>query len=634
MTHKRRDAARIAGLVMACLATAGCAGQQPLELECMDRFDIDTYVLGCWAWPSRDASDPKSEKNRAYWRALRDDGFSAFTSGNSKAGMMRHIKGPVFDKLSYDLDFIQKLGIKALVDADHWAVWHLRNLHEKVGTHPAVLGYWMSDDNADLYQHNIDVAWWLSEYAPDRVPWMTANPNPIPQSRCRMPVISTQNYAWMYRPHMPEDYLQHGFNDTCEANRLLANRYDMVAWTIMSTTSSPSQYRFQINAPAAHGAQGVWLFVYGDYARVALRRAMRPANNYLVKIAGPYLLGRRCIEVLHTGKGAPGETYGPGPGKLIEKMDDGLMAGLLTPDAKFQAGVLDADCIYIVDKRTRKFEERTEVEKLCRTLRADPDAPVPARAKQLVAKMYAEDPGPRRSHITFGPKVRAAEALLPDGSVRKYDLTASREIELPPLRGGGAVLLRIKAEPVKIIRIPEDTAVERVPFVWKFRVDTKNVAEKEKWAGPGFDDAEWKEAKVPFYLGWKRQNVGPHNGNGWYRVRWAIPEKMRKKHIYLHFGAADEQAWVYADGKLVVENSCAARKMTLGRLWHIPFHADVSGVFKDGKEHTLAVRVLNQGGCGGLVEPVYLIASDEPLDADQLWRVHKRENANWEWLWQ
>jgi len=48
------------------------------------------------------------------------------------------------------------------------------------------------------------------------------------------------------------------------------------------------------------------------------------------------------------------------------------------------------------------------------------------------------------------------------------------------------------------------------------------------------------------------------------------------------------------------------------------FTAVVTG---DGREHTIAVRV--QGA--GIDEPVCLIASDEPLDADQMFRLAKRQ---------
>jgi hypothetical protein len=74
--------------------------------------------------------------------------------------------------------------------------------------------------------------------------------------------------------------------------------------------------------------------------------------------------------------------------------------------------------------------------------------------------------------------------------------------------------------------------------------------------------------------------------------------------------------------------------MPLGRLWHIPFSGEVTKELGDGKEHVIAVRVNNQGGAGGLYEPVYLMAADEPLDEDQLWHMAKQKNKEWTWLWE
>jgi len=520
-----------------------------------------------------------------------------------------------------------------MLDANYWAVWHLPELHRRYGRHPGVLGYHISDDNGDLYQVNVDTAWWLRTFAPDRVPWMTQNPNPIPQSRCAMPVVTSQNYPWLYHGNAPEKQLQRGFMDTCNTDRLSANRYDMASWMIVFSHVSPSQYRFQMNAAAAYGAQGVWQFVYSSYLRDAMPQVSRPANHYLVRIAGPHLLGRRCWDVVHTGEAVPPLQGGPRPGGLIEAMDDELSAGILVPDSDFQAGRIAPDCVYVVDKRTVKFAERQELAKLCPRQRPS-GWTMPPRGRELIRKMLAEDPKPRAASLTFGPMVASAEALLPDGSVRRYDLGAGRRIELPALPGGGAVLLRIRcAKPLRRIVVPEGTLAEALPLHWKFSRDNKNAAQKEGWHALGFDDKAWKKIRVPAFGGWSRQSQGAA-GTGWYRMRVAVPEALRKKHLYLHFGAADEQAWVYVDGKLAVEHSCGSMKAGVGTLWTQPFHCEVADRSRDGAGHTIAVRVANNWGTGGLYEPVYWIASDEPLDADQLWRVHKRENANWEWLWQ
>lgn len=620
--------AAAAGFLYSGLASLA---ERPLEMECMKPYGVDRYVIGAWVWPPKEAPVTGTPGlNRDFWTRFRDDGFTAINTTSSRAGMMRSIKGPAFDALPYEPDFIRKLGLKVMMDADHWAVWHLKDLHEKVGKHPTVLGYRMSDDNQDLYQHNIDVVWWLSQYAPKHIPWMSANPNPIAQSRSRMPVVSSQNYPWLYSEGAPEDQLRTGFCESTEADRLVANRYDMVSWVIFSCTASPSQYRFQLNAPAAYGAQAVWMFTYNPYPQAALSEAMRPANRYLVNVAGPHLLGRRCIGVLHSGPEKPSAHDGPGAGRLIEAMDEYLLAGLLVPDRSFQKGELAVDRIYIVDKRTRGFDARMKLQKEGIIAPKDALPRLTPEGEALKARMVAEDPEARAAKITLAAAVHAAYALLPDGRKLVFDLAKSRTVTLPPLRGGAAVMLAIEADPVKVIRVPGSAALVALPMAWKMELDRDKVSVAQRWEDPAFDDGKWKNGQVPAYLGWGRG----FQGDGWYRLRWTIPEPLRRTHVYLHFGATDEQAWVYVDGKLVLENSMESTKMPLGRLWHIPVSTEVTASLGDGKEHLIAVRVNNAYGSGGLYEPVYLMAADEPLDADQLWRMAKQKNKEWTWLWE
>ena len=60
----------VACLALVLILAAGCAGPKPLELACMDRFDIDTFVMGCWAFPDRhqmpehrEANEPRSTES-------------------------------------------------------------------------------------------------------------------------------------------------------------------------------------------------------------------------------------------------------------------------------------------------------------------------------------------------------------------------------------------------------------------------------------------------------------------------------------------------------------------------------------------------------------------------------------------
>jgi len=621
--------------VLAALAFAGCARQKPLELACMDRFDMDRYVIGCWAWHgARPAGQPQYDE--AYVRQLAADGFTALVGGMGDLHFQNYlmkVTGPILNDPPFDIDLLDKYNLRYMFGCYHTRAPRLLALHKKWGRGRRVMGYQLND-NCDLHSYTYTSAALLKQFAPDKVRWVSTNPNPIPQSRLNQPIISTQNYPFAWHPNDPEEKIRREFCDIAENDRFVANSYGMAPWAVViSAGVTPSQYRFQVTTAAAYGAQGVWGFTYTPLMKHAFSRVFVPTHRYLADVAGPWLLGRRSVAVLHTGPEIPAGHRQPGPGELIEKMDDHLLAGVLVPDADFQAGRIAPDCIYVVDKRTAKSDAAKELQRKRFGVKHENDTP-PEWAAKLIEKMHREDPAPRSVRLTLSNKVRSAVALLPGGRVRPYDLTRGREIELPPTRGGEAVLLRIDARPVKVIRIPADAAIRALPRNWKFRFDTKNVAERERWSAPGFDDGRWSELRVPAYCGWKYQQYnfdgkvrecGVVVGNGWYRLRLAVPPEWRGKHIYLHFGAADEQTWVYADGKLILENTSKATGYSYGQLWKLPFHTEVTDVFKDGKEHTLAVRVHNAGGAGGLYEPVYLIASDEPLDAGQLWRLAIRE---------
>ena len=146
-------------------------------------------------------------------------------------------------------------------------------------------------------------------------------------------------------------------------------------------------------------------------------------------------------------------------------------------------------------------------------------------------------------------------------------------------------------------------------------VPLNELASADKWYLPECDDSKWRNMNVGFYGAWLS---GPYMGVGLYRTRYTLPEDMRKKHVYLHFGAADELATVYVDGKKEIEHSTGSMKVSARIVRTLPFSFECPAL-ADGQPHTIAVHVFNLHGLGGLYEPVSVVASDEPLDEDQLW---------------
>jgi beta-galactosidase/beta-glucuronidase len=89
-----------------------------------------------------------------------------------------------------------------------------------------------------------------------------------------------------------------------------------------------------------------------------------------------------------------------------------------------------------------------------------------------------------------------------------------------------------------------------------------------------------------------------YDGTAWYRLKFRAPGFEGAGSIYLAFGAADESAKVWLNGKLIGEHDIG----DIG--WNVPFKLDVTGKLKPDMENVLAVRVFDISGGGGLWKSV------------------------------
>ncbi len=133
---------------------------------------------------------------------------------------------------------------------------------------------------------------------------------------------------------------------------------------------------------------------------------------------------------------------------------------------------------------------------------------------------------------------------------------------------------------------------------WKFASDPDAAGEKLKYFSPDFDDASWADIRVGDC--WENQGFPGYDGAGWYRLNLDIPPG---DNLHLYFGAADERAWVYLDGKYIGGH----HEGDIGRLWQEPFFIAVPQDAKPGA-HQLTVKVIDSAGAGGLWKDVYLVA--------------------------
>ena len=148
---------------------------------------------------------------------------------------------------------------------------------------------------------------------------------------------------------------------------------------------------------------------------------------------------------------------------------------------------------------------------------------------------------------------------------------------------------------------------------WRFTTDPENQGEAQRYFEVDFDDSRWTVLKD--YDFWP----GEYTGVGWFRQTINPPADVAdQKHLYLFFGAVDEEAFVYINGEYAFERSAKSTGQTPQVLWNQPFLYDVKGLIRPGEPNVIAVRVHNTALAGGIWQPVYLFPTDEEWTAQEI----------------
>ena len=171
-----------------------------------------------------------------------------------------------------------------------------------------------------------------------------------------------------------------------------------------------------------------------------------------------------------------------------------------------------------------------------------------------------------------------------------------------------------------------EVTVLPLPARWRFAPDPAGVGEQQGWAAPGCADSGWAWLRTDQGTGWESQGFPDYAGAGWYRLALDLSPALDRPQLYLYFAAVDEEAWVYLDGRLVHEFTCAGTGLPPEITWRTPFSFDLRPHLPVGRRQaSLAVRIYNRVGMGGIYQPVYLVAADRPLDATLVRAVVERE---------
>lgn len=207
-------------------------------------------------------------------------------------------------------------------------------------------------------------------------------------------------------------------------------------------------------------------------------------------------------------------------------------------------------------------------------------------------------------------KIRAAMDLLQFRRANKDRLNINwdRLIDRVEIYFGGDCTGIRTAE---MLRGYED--FRETPRKWSFRVDPEKTGEAETWHELPFSDfRETAKQEIRTDFPWERQKqltdesfrtmLETYDGIGYYAQEIAIPPEWKDKEIFLLFGAVDESAWVYVNGKFAGSHTG----------WNTSFAIPISEAIDWTKEkQTVIVRVEDKAGQGGIWRPVWLTAGSK-----------------------
>ena len=163
------------------------------------------------------------------------------------------------------------------------------------------------------------------------------------------------------------------------------------------------------------------------------------------------------------------------------------------------------------------------------------------------------------------------------------------------------------------IRAVAEMAVPKIatPVLWHFRLDPKDEGLRDQWFAQT-DFSGW-DGMMPTNSVWEkpvitaghpsaelRKKTAAYNGVAWYAQKIKIPVQWKTARILLHFGAVDESAEVWVNGK-----KAGVHPFVKPDDWKTPFDIDITKLVDWTKpEQTVTVRVTDKVGAGGIWKPV------------------------------
>ncbi len=155
---------------------------------------------------------------------------------------------------------------------------------------------------------------------------------------------------------------------------------------------------------------------------------------------------------------------------------------------------------------------------------------------------------------------------------------------------------------------------QRMAEWWK-QLGSIDEGSRLGWHAKDFDSSSWGLMEIP--NNWTATSAARHDGIVWLRRKFQAPEGVEGKALLLELGPIDDMDTTWVNGVRVGGHEEAGHHTTLRR------YAVPAGVVVPG-ENTLAVRVLDTGGPGGLTGEAHQVfiragEQDRPLPLNGRW---------------
>ncbi|MEJ5251584.1 MAG: hypothetical protein HPY54_06365 [Chthonomonadetes bacterium] len=337
------------------------------------QFRYRGFVIGAWWGPA--ASDPALRLYREAGfnvvmagRYMQMDGYGDADRGMRELDMAhRHRLWVMFD--TYTMNDRPWGGRRWEEPYDHpthhpASLAELQWLYERIGRHPALLGFMIGDDQGEVSPRAQACTRFLFEQGkPHLMPWLCGWIPPENLARHNNPICNPQIYPTLYERQLPAEQLALRYVSAYASYSRQCRQYGVLFCPMFNATFPPSErtdslVRFPAYLALAYGAKGIWYFTYsmdndtaiqryGHYQTLEeAKRSLTPLYpvvkeiNGRIALWGEKVLGHECARVYCTAfqrEQIPADNppfVRPAEGETVQAMHDDLLAGVLEQKGK------------------------------------------------------------------------------------------------------------------------------------------------------------------------------------------------------------------------------------------------------------------------------------------------------------